>query len=252
LLVEGPAAARLAGYYDALQAWIRQPKAPLRRLRHLLKHYSEPAGQVRWLLGGPTRQLSPWARQVRADLRRARRFDLIAGYFAPNPAMLRRLDRLGRRGQVRIVLPSKNDHETAIWASRFTYAGLLRKKVQIYEYQPTKLHTKLFAIDDVAFVGSANFDIRSMFLNMEIMLRIDDPAFTAHIRSYIDGEIAQSLRITPELYKARTTWWRRVKQAGASPVRADRSRSTVPLRYEGCPSTSLTANGGERGRNRLA
>ncbi len=88
--------------------------------------------------------------------------------------MLKRLDRAGMRGTVRIVLPSKNDHGAAIWASRFTYAGLLRKRVEIYEYQPTKLHTKLFVIDDMVYIGSANYDIRSLFLNLEMMLRIDD------------------------------------------------------------------------------
>ncbi|MEN2786041.1 phosphatidylserine/phosphatidylglycerophosphate/cardiolipin synthase family protein [Sphingomonas qilianensis] len=215
LLVEGPSAAALTGYFDTLNRWIQTPKAPIRALRRVLAQWSQRQGHTRWLLGGPTRHLSPWAKAVREDLRRAKAFDLIAGYFAPNPAMLRRLDKLGRRGRVRIVLPSKNDHEGAIWASRFTYAGLLRKNVAIYEYLLTKLHTKLFVIDDVVYVGSANFDIRSMFLNLEIMLRIDDPAFAAHARAYVDGEIAQSELITPALYKSRTTPWRRVKQAAA-------------------------------------
>lgn len=215
LLIEGSSAADLSGYFDTLATWMRTPKAPIRALRRLLGHSSQHQGQTRWLFGGPTRHLSPWAKAVRADLQRAKTFDLIAGYFAPNPGMLRRLDKLSRRGRVRIVLPSKNDHAAAIWASRFTYAGLLRKKVQIHEYLPTKLHTKLFVIDDVVYVGSANFDIRSMFLNLEIMLRIDDKAFADHARAYVEGEIAQSELITKALYKSRTTMWRRVQQATA-------------------------------------
>ena len=102
------------------------------------------------------------------------------------------------RGRARIVLASKNDHGAAIWASRFTYAGLLRKRVEIYEYQPTKLHTKLFVIDDTVYIGSANYDIRSLFLNLELMLRIEDAAFAAHVRAYVDGEVAESERITRE------------------------------------------------------
>lgn len=215
LLVEGPAATRLAGYFDALSRWAKKPKGSMRTLRRMLDTWSEPHGTARWLLGGPTRRLSPWARTVKRDMRSAGRFDLIAGYFAPNPAMLTRLDRIGKRGRVRIVLPSKNDHGASIWASRFTYAGLLRKRVQIYEYLTTKLHTKLFVIDNVVYVGSANFDIRSMFLNLEIMLRIDDPAFAAHARAYVEGEIVESEAITPALYKQRTTPWLRVKQAAA-------------------------------------
>ncbi len=215
LLVEGPAATRLVGYFDALARWAQHPRSSLRSLGRLLRAWSEPEGAARWLLGGPMRRLSPWARVVKRDMECARTIDLIAAYFAPSPAMLRRLDKAGRRGRVRLVLPSKLDHGAAIWAARFTYAGLLRKNVQIYEYQPTKLHTKLFVIDDVVHIGSANFDIRSMFLNLELMLRIEDPAFAAYVRAYVEGEIAQSERITPELYKARTGPWTRLKQLAA-------------------------------------
>lgn len=206
LLVEGPAARRIAGYFDALARWTRRARAPLRSLRRSLAVWSEPDGPVRWLFGGPVRKLSPWARAIKADLQRGRRIDLITAYFAPSPAMLRRLGSAGLRGQVRIILASKNDHPAAIWASRFTYAGLLRKRVQIFEYQPTKLHTKLFVIDDTVYVGSANYDVRSLFLNLEMMLRINDPAFAAHVRGYVDDEVAQSERITAALYRRRTSW----------------------------------------------
>ncbi|WP_010214637.1 phospholipase D-like domain-containing protein [Sphingomonas sp. PAMC 26621] len=215
LIVEGPAAQRITGYFDVLARWAGQPKPPLRTLRRALSAWSEPQGTVRWLFGGPTRRLSPWARAVKRDLRDATQVDLISAYFAPNPGMLRRLDKVGMRGRVRIVLASRNDHGAAIWASRFTYAGLLRKRVKIYEYQPTKLHTKLFLIGDVVYIGSANYDIRSLFLNLEMMLRIEDNAFAAHVRRYVDGEVANSEAITPELYKARTSPWMRVKQAAA-------------------------------------
>jgi cardiolipin synthase len=215
LVVEGPAAQRITGYFDVLARWAGQPKPPLRTLRRALSRWSEPQGTVRWLFGGPTRRLSPWARAVKHDLRKATQVDLITAYFAPNPGMLRKLDRAGMRGRVRIVLASKNDHGAAIWASRFTYAGLLRKRVQIYEYQPTKLHTKLFLIGDVVYIGSANYDIRSLYLNLEMMLRIEDPVFAAHVRRYVDGEVANSEAITQDLYKARTSPWMRVKQAAA-------------------------------------
>lgn len=213
LWVEGPAAKSLAGYFDALSKWAKQERPPMRALTRVLKKWSEPSGPTRWLFGGPMRRLSPWARTVRRDMKKARSVDLISGYFAPNPAMLTRLDHAARRGPVRVVLPSTNDHVMAIWASRFTYRGLIKKGVQIYEYQPTKLHTKLFVIDDAVYVGSANFDIRSMFLNLELMLRIEDKAFAAHARAYVDGEVAHSERITAEINKARSPIITRIKQA---------------------------------------
>lgn len=214
LLVEGPAAARMAPYFDALHEWVKTPKAKMRHLNRALSRFSENTGPLRWLIGGPTRRLSPWARAVRHDIRRGRRVDIIAGYFTPSPTMLRRLDHAGRRpGQsVRVVTASQSDNDATIAAARFTYAGLLRKKVRIYEYQPTKLHTKLYRVDDAVHVGSANFDMRSLFINLELMLRIEDPAFAAHVGRYIDGEIARSREVTREAYRAATGPVQRLRQ----------------------------------------
>ena len=53
-------------------------------------------------------------------------------------------------------------------------AGCCKRGVEIFEYQPTKLHTKLVVIDDVVHIGSSNFDFRSLYLNLEMMLRVDD------------------------------------------------------------------------------
>jgi cardiolipin synthase len=212
LLIEGWAAARLVGYFDALSAWAKEPRPSLRKLGRTLSSWSEPEGQARWLLSGPMRRLSPWTRVVKRDMRAARAIDIITSYFAPNPAMLRRLDKASARGRVRLVLPSKVDHTASLWAARFTYAGLLRKRVQIYEYQPTKLHTKLYVIGDIVHIGSANFDIRSLYLNLELMLRVDDPAFAAHVRDYVQGEIDDSAQVTAAIYKARTGPWTRFKQ----------------------------------------
>lgn len=213
LLVEGPAAARLGGYFDALNSWVREPRPKLRRLNRELGRWSEKAGRLRWLIGGPTRRLSPWARAVRADLRRARRIGIIAGYFTPSPTMLRRLDRVGGRGQdVRVVTAARSDNDTTIAAARFTYAGLLRRGVRIFEYTASKLHTKLYAVDDAVYIGSANFDMRSLFINLELMIRIEDPAFADHVRAYVDGEIESSDEITADEYRERTGPIRRARQ----------------------------------------
>lgn len=216
LLIEGEAASRMAGYFDALEAWIRQPKGKLRHLNRALSQWSESEGRLRWLIGGPTRRLSPWARAIRHDMRRAARIDLIAAYFTPSPTILRRLDRAGRLGQaVRVVTAGKSDNDATIAAARFTYRGLLKKGVRVFEYQPAKLHTKLYVVDDAVYIGSANFDMRSLFINLELMIRIEDADFAAQVRDYVDGEIAQSREITRDLYAEATGWWQRTKQFAA-------------------------------------
>lgn len=213
LHIQGEAATRLSGYFDALQAWTQRPKARMRDLRTALRRWSNPKGQVRWLLGGPVRQLSPWARSVRDDMKRAQSLSMIAAYFAPNPAMLRRLDRIGQRGSARIVTASKTDNVATISAARFTYPGLLRKGVRVFEYVPSRLHTKLILIDNIVYIGSANFDMRSLYLNLEVMLRIDDPAFAAHVRTYIDGEIGASAEQFLPDYTGWQTWMAKLRRA---------------------------------------
>ena len=212
MLIEGPAAHHLVGYFDALAAWTRQPGARMRALRKALRDWSQAEGPLRWLLGGPTRRLSPWARAVRADLRGAARCDLVAAYFAPNPGMLRRIERIARAGgEAYVLTAAKSDNQTTIAAARHCYRRLLARGVHVSEYQRSRLHTKLIAIDDAVYVGSANFDMRSLFLNLEVMLRIEDAAVAAHIREHIDGERQDARDITPALFAERASWWDRLR-----------------------------------------
>jgi len=213
LQVEGPGVECLVGYFDSIFAWAEMPDASIRQLRRALFQSSVREGAVHWLFGGPTRRLSPWARSVKADLMQARRVDIISAYFAPSLSMLRRLFRVAERGQVRVVTPSRLDHQWAVGAARFFYWRLLKRGAEVYEYQPTKLHSKLILIDGVVHIGSANFDLRSLYLNLEMMLRVEDSAFAAMIRRFVEGEIADSKRITPESHRASMTWWNRLRWA---------------------------------------
>jgi len=213
LIVEGPAAERLMGYYDVLQIWTQAPKSKMRTLRGALKRWSNPDGKARWLLGGPVRRLSPWAKSIRRDMKRALRLDIIAAYFAPTPSMLRAIDGVGKRGAARVVTASKTDNPATIGAARFTYAGMLRKGVRVFEYAPSRLHTKLYVVDNAVYIGSANFDVRSLFLNLEIMLRIDDQAFADHVRTYVDGEVAQSIEQPLAHYSGIGTLGERIRYA---------------------------------------
>ena len=152
---------------------------------------------------------------MRRAIGAAKLVDIIVAYFTPSPGLLRRIDRAGRQGRVRIVTAAHSDSNAAIAAARFTYAGLLRKGVRLFEYRPSKLHTKLYVVDDAVFIGSANLDMRSLFINMEIMLRVEDRGFADHLRGYVDREIVDCEEITADLYRRRTGWWQRVRQFGA-------------------------------------
>jgi cardiolipin synthase len=214
LLVEGDSVDCLVGYFEALFDWAHRPEARIRDLRGLLQQNSVTQGRLHWLFGGPTRRLSPWARAVRRDMKRARRLDIIAAYFAPGPVLMRRTGNVARRrggGGVRVIVPSKTDHQASVGAARHTYWALLKRGSRVFEYAASKLHTKLFVLDDVVHIGSANFDMRSLFLNLEMMLRIEDPGFAGAMRRYVDGEVADSVEITLEAHRAQRTWFNRLR-----------------------------------------
>ena len=213
LEVEGRSVGCLIDYFDRLFGWAETPNARVRDLRRMLQQHSVTEGKLHWLFGGPARRLSPWARAVRMDMLSATRLDIIAAYFAPAPAMLRRMTKVARRGRTRLVTAAKSDNVATIFAARSLYSYLLRRGVSIFEYQPTKLHTKLFVVDDVVHIGSANFDMRSLFLNLEMMLRVDDPAFAAAMRRFVDGEVAASRAISWEEHRKQRTWLNRLRWA---------------------------------------
>jgi len=212
--VEGDSVKCLVSYFDDLFAWVRKPERGIRELRRMLQQHSLTEGKLHWLFGGPTRRLSPWALALRRDMMSAKRLDMIAAYFAPSFGMLRRIAGVSRGGgAARLITAAKSDNRATIGAARNTYWWLLKRGVSIFEYQPTKLHTKLFVVDDVVHVGSANFDMRSLFLNLEMMLRIDDKEVAGAMRRLVDSEIGQSLPITIESHRkartpfARLRWW---------------------------------------------
>ena len=58
------------------------------------------------------------------------------------------------------------------------------------------LHTKAMLVDDdLALIGSANFDHRSFRLNFEICLMFRDAGVTADLAKLIEGEFAHAPRV---------------------------------------------------------
>jgi cardiolipin synthase A/B len=213
VLVEGPLAAELGRWYTGLAQWTFDGKQTFRRLRRLVRHWQPGTGEAQWLMGGPTRFLNGWARRVKVDLESARQLDMVAAYFSPGWGMLRRIMRIARRDGARLILPNKSDNTTTIGAARHLYRRLLKGGVEIHEFNRSRLHMKLLVIDDVVYVGSANFDKRSLFLNVELMLRINDAGVAEALRGLIDDRANESRLIDQAAYTAmagpvaRLRWW---------------------------------------------
>ncbi len=211
IVVRGPSVARMVAWFEAIHDYTVNHDGKLLMLRRLIREWPVEAGPVTWLVGGPTQRLSPWARAVRTDLTGARQLDMAMAYFSPGQGMLRRLGRVARDGRARFIMAAKSDNAATIGASRLLYGYLLRKGAQIWEYQPCKLHMKLIVIDDVVYIGTANFDMRSLFVNVEVMLRVADAGFAAQMRGFIAAQQPECENITRASHKARAGWLTRLR-----------------------------------------
>jgi cardiolipin synthase len=216
VVVTGPEVAHLVGYFDELDRLSEGGWIKFREMRQLINSWKPGDGNVRWLIGGPTNRISPLGLTLKRALETAKRLDIVAAYFSPSQTILRRIAKVTKRDKgSRLIMAGKTDNGATISAARLLYRYLLKRKARIYEFQPRPLHMKLFVVDDAVYIGSANLDVRSLFINMEIMVRIEDKGFTTHIHKLIDGLVEQSEEQTRSLLRERDSWWSRFKSGFA-------------------------------------
>ncbi|WP_372392466.1 phosphatidylserine/phosphatidylglycerophosphate/cardiolipin synthase family protein [Xanthomonas sp. NCPPB 3582] len=132
--------------------------------------------------------------------------DLAAAYFVPDALITRSLLEARSRGvAIRVLLPGKHiDAVSVRLASKASWEPLLQAGIEIHEYQPTMLHTKLLIIDGLLVsVGSTNFDIRSFRLNDEASLNVYDRALAARMTEVFEGDLQRAERYTLQRWRAR-------------------------------------------------
>lgn len=77
---------------------------------------------------------------------------------------------------------------------------LLKTGIQIHEFQGAhSMHDKSLLIDDdISVIGSYNLDMRSTYLDTEVMLVVHGTEFNQQLQSCIDAMEAQSLPVLPD------------------------------------------------------
>lgn len=91
-------------------------------------------------------------------------------YFLPTAPLLTALNVADMRGvDVQILLPEENNLPLVKWASTPFLPDLIEHGCRIYLTRPPFDHTKLLIIDGAwSFIGSSNWDPRSLRLNFEL------------------------------------------------------------------------------------
>ncbi len=123
---------------------------------------------------------------------------VVTPYFLPDSALMTALNVAAMRGlTVDIVLPGLNNIPIVQWASQSILAQLLERGVRIWISPPPFDHSKLMVVDNlIAFVGSSNWDPRSLRLNFEFNLECYDTELAGNLSTLIDQRVENAHRLT--------------------------------------------------------
>lgn len=103
---------------------------------------------------------------------------------------------------VRVIVPHIPDKKGIFAVTRSNYPELFEAGVGVYEYTPGFVHAKMILADDeIAVVGTINFDFRSLYLHYECGALLYQHPVLAKIRKDFDDTIRQSQCMTLEDYR---------------------------------------------------
>lgn len=104
-------------------------------------------------------------------------------------------------GQVRIVTNSVESGANLFGCTDYLNqkGNILATGARVYEFSGEhSMHTKTVLVDDrLSLVGSYNMDMRSTYLDTELMLAVDCEALNARLRQNAEAQIAQSRATLP-------------------------------------------------------
>ncbi|QLE85515.1 cardiolipin synthase [Shewanella sp. Scap07] len=135
-------------------------------------------------------------------------------YFVPSENLQNALIAAANRGvNVNIIIPRHNDSTMVKWASRSFFNDLLKAGVNIYRFKGGLLHTKSVVVDNShCLIGTVNVDMRSLWLNFEVTLAVDERAFTQSLIELQQGYMADSEKLDYQRWQRRPYYKRVIEQ----------------------------------------
>ena len=141
---------------------------------------------------------------------------IVSPYFVPNGSVIDALKMAALRGvDVRILIPGATDNRVVALAGRAYLPELIGAGVRFFRYQKGFLHQKVMLIDhDLATVGTANLDNRSMRLNFEHTMVLADEGLATAVEKMLATDFEHSSEIF-EADLAADPWWRNAASRSA-------------------------------------
>lgn len=161
---------------------------------------------VQTVPSGPSYPTENYQRLIASALHAARRRVVITTpYLIPDEGLLEALEVAVLGGaRVQLVVPEKADQFLVGNAARSYYEQLMELGVEIFLFQPGILHSKTMTVDnDIAFIGTSNFDIRSFALNFELNMILYHGEALWSLRALQESYLEDSRKLSLEEWRER-------------------------------------------------
>jgi len=223
--IEGPAAALINEIFIADWSFAtRDSSQDLQReipKDCLIAHRGDSTVQV--VASGPDVPGDPLYEGIVGMIQEAERsIWIVTPYFIPDDVLLRSLIVKARSGrEVTLITPRSSNHPVADFARRHYIRELQRAGANVLLFGHGMLHSKAMIVDDtIGLFGSANFDLRSLFVNFEIGVFV-------HSRKDVQAMKAWATTLAERCHRAPKL--DRVKRRFVGNVAEDLSRLLAPL-----------------------
>ena len=140
---------------------------------------------------------------------------VMSSYFLPGRTFRKLLSEAVLRGvKVKVILAGRSDVALSKNAERYLYDYLLRKGIEIYEFQRTVLHAKMSECDqEYVTIGSFNVNNISAYASLELNLDIKSNDFGNYIHDELKRIIEEEcVHITTENHRSSTNIFKRLWQ----------------------------------------
>lgn len=122
---------------------------------------------------------------------------IMTPYFIPDQTLMMALHAAALRGvSIEIMVPKRSNIPFFDWAMQANMPRIMEHGISIYINQRPFDHSKLVLIDDIwSFIGSTNWDARSLELNFEINLECFDSNLNSDLTEYFSRKKQNSLSV---------------------------------------------------------
>ncbi|MGL4392371.1 MAG: cardiolipin synthase [Fusobacteriaceae bacterium] len=126
-------------------------------------------------------------------------------YFMPDETIMEAMKIAALSGvKIKVIIPDKADHLFVYWINQSFVWELIDLNIDFYRYKNGFIHSKVIIVDDdIASIGTANFDYRSFYQNFEININLYGGEGVRELRNDFIEDIKESTKISRHDYGKR-------------------------------------------------